>query len=149
MDPRSILAQKKYLGKTFNNLQVIEYIPKNKTRPYQQVKVKCLHCGSISIKKTWNLKHTYSCGCKTIELLKQANITHGFAKPKRGKARPEYGIWARAKSVGVVAAWKNFTRFISDMGVRPTDGKFSLKRKNPKLLFGPKNCYWKLIGKKF
>ncbi len=60
------------------------------------------------------------------------------------EAHPLYQSWTwtiRVKE-GRAPEWEDFWRFVSDVDERPTS-VHKLRRLDPRLPFGPSNCYWK------
>ena len=93
-----------------------------------------------------------SCGCLRLERLRAAVSTHGLSQT------PEYGAWHRmvqrcsdskvpeyyrygGRGITVCPEWRDFERFLTDMGRRPFPGA-TLERVNNDLGYCPDNCRW-------
>lgn len=115
-------------------------------------------CGKATIVFGSNLVRgrTKSCGCNWRQALSDSRRQHG--QSQHGPYAREYAIWkgmrARcnnpntisyqyygAKGIRVCRRWNDFTKFLADMGPRPT-AKHSIERKKSKKHYTPKNCVW-------
>lgn len=96
---------------------------------------------------------TRSCGCLHDEISGARLRTHGMSK-----TQPEYSPWKAMRSrcgnkahrsyhlyggrgIRVCSRWSRFTKFLKDMGPRPT-ARHSIERKDPNGDYEPSNCYW-------
>lgn len=52
-------------------------------------------------------------------------------------------VWTKRIKEGRVASWDDFWAFVKDVGERPSK-QHALRRYNPRLPWGPDNCYWGL-----
>jgi hypothetical protein len=98
-----------------------------------------------------------SCGCYQLEVSLvsgKKNITHGMKKT------PEYAIWVGmrqrcnnpdlpnyknygGRGISVCDRWNNsFENFISDMGRKPTSGRYAIERDDNDGNYEPGNCRW-------
>lgn len=111
-------------------------------------------CGNLTITRLANIKngHAKSCGC-----LRLRSITkHGHSKRGSGRTS-EYITWCcmiqrctdpqsdnwhlyGGRGVRICRRWRDFNKFLSDMGKRPK-GK-TLDRMNTNGNYEPKNCRW-------
>lgn len=104
-----------------------------------------------------------SCGCLNAEKIK-ARTLHGHSLKRNGKSlqSPEYKAYycmlARCygknldcirnyqnRGIIVCRRWRGkngFLHFLSDMGLKPANGRYSLDRKNNDKNYHPKNCRW-------
>lgn len=95
---------------------------------------------------------TKSCGCLNIDKLRSRVRTHNMSKTRI------YDIWQRmiarcsrksaaeyknygGRGITVDPSWKDFNRFITDMGMPPSD-KHTIDRKDNNQGYGPDNCQW-------
>ena len=106
----------------------------------------CGECGAKEVgpkKKPWGLK--YSDSQWKRRPLGQGLRTRqkkALRKCSKDMHRPEWYAWQQARrlSKGVVARWKKFDNFYSDMGDKPAGAKLAKhKRDRP---HGPENSYW-------
>ena len=93
----------KYIGQTFNEWTILEYIGKRKNNPY--VKCKC-SCGTIKEVALYSITNnkSKSCGCKAKELFIKNN-----PKPLINEIGNKYGkltVIARAENKDTRAYWK-------------------------------------------
>lgn len=109
--------------------------------------VRC-DCGNETKVSSSDLKstHSRSCGCLSVELLRERSIKHGLSKTRtyqawenmcercRNPARVAY------RNIGVCARWLVFENFRADMGDCP-DG-LTLDRIDVCLGYEPGNCRW-------
>lgn len=110
-------------------------------------------CGKATTVSTCHLRsgHTTSCGCRKL-LPNESAAVHGL------RGAPEYRVWASiiqrctnpnnkgyrlygGRGIKVCDEWREFSRFISDMGSRPSKDH-TIERRNVNGDYCPDNCYW-------
>lgn len=108
-------------------------------------------CGNTSTVPYGNLMYgkSKSCGCLSIELLRERHITHGMYQS------PTYFIYIGAKGRcensnstnydryggrGIRFLWESFEQFYKDMGDRPEG--MTLERQDVDGHYCKENCYW-------
>jgi hypothetical protein len=139
-------------GKVFGRLSVIREAGRSEK---QLVLWECkCECGNtITIKGTYLIKGTQSCGCIVKDRLRLQG-THNNCK--RGKESPTWVSWKSMldrvkpthkshayyydKGVKVCPQWQDFSVFLHDMGNRPDDT--TLDRIDTSLGYEPANCRW-------
>src|SRR5689334_9528793 len=91
-----------------------------------------------------------TCECGGFKLVQRFHLTAGVitncgcCKQRHGlRHLPEYETWKnlRRRYSDIVKRWKRFTRFLEDMGSRPSP-KHSLMRLDCFKPYGPRNCIW-------
>lgn len=139
-------------GRRFGRLTVLSRGP----QANKDIKWLCrCECGTEKLVHGTALRRqmTISCGCHRKERMTK----HGHASD--GKRNPAYGIWSAMKDrcfnpsnpeysayggrgIVVCDAWRrSFTRFLDDMGERPSRGH-SIDRINNDRGYEPQNCRW-------
>ncbi len=140
-------------GEVHNHLTIISFDRKEDHKNYWW-KCRCV-CGTIKSIRYHSLKSNTikSCGCKRMEVISKANITHGLSKTS------EYNIWRGmikrciklnnknykdygAKGITICQRWlESFENFIEDMGMKPSK-EHSIDRIENDGNYEPNNCKW-------
>lgn len=138
-------------GRKFGKLTALNYSynPKNQ-RSYWL----CLcECGNIKLVQAVYLSngHTKSCGC----LRGEASVKHGHTR--HGRHTPTWHTWGSmvkrctnpnskdypdygGRGIGVCERWLDFSKFVEDMGVKPTG--LTLGRIKNEEGYSKDNCRW-------
>ncbi len=146
-------------NKAFARLTVLAFAGVRK----RHIMWECIcQCGKKLIVESSSLRsgNTRSCGCLQRETARKTFTTHGNNKDY--KSTPEYVAWSGMKrrchdkngnfyhryggrGISVCKSWgKSFSRFLMDMGPRPT-GK-SLDRIDNDAGYRPGNCRWATLS---
>lgn len=145
------------LGKKFGRLTVISAALPGKTKGGKNIpRWNCdCECGNTKIASGVSLRrlHTRSCGCLWRDNLRNCHVTHGRSKTieyvvwrnmlarcysKKTGCYPSYG----GRGIKVCEAWrKNFARFLSDVGFKPS-ARHSLDRIDNDGDYEPGNVRW-------
>lgn len=141
-------------GRRFGRLKVLRR--HKESTPAGKARWIC-HCDcgkeAVVISPSLIAGRTRSCGCLHDEVSGARLRTHGMSK-----TQPEYSPWKAMRSrcgnkahrsyhlyggrgIRVCSRWGSFTKFLNDMGPRPT-ARHSIERKDPNGDYEPTNCYW-------
>jgi hypothetical protein len=146
------MVLKDLVGQKFGRLMVIEQAGRTS---YGRVLWKCLcDCGVYKEIAANNLTSgtSKSCGCLNHDAIIQRNTTHGMTSTAEYKtwrsmlqrcSDPNSNSYCRygARGITVCDEWKDFRRFISDMGERPSN-LHSIGRINNDAGYSKDNCAW-------
>lgn len=139
-------------GKKFGRLVAVEIVSKKPTRWL----CKC-DCGNYKTVTTMNLNsgHTASCGCLSVDRVKEACITHGRTNSKEHKAwfcvkqrcyyegHSAYEYYGGRGIVMSDRLCNNFEAFYEEIGEYPKDGKkYSVERIDNSLGYIEGNIMW-------
>jgi len=119
-------------------------------------------CGTEKEVPSQVLRHHYgskSCGCKTAEMIGDANTTHGHTRKSTGMfpKSPTYSSWLSmwerctypdnpsykhygGRGITVCEEWREFENFLADMGDRPAHR--TLDRRDNNGNYERSNCRW-------
>lgn len=142
-------------GRRFGRWVVLKRVDNNKAR---QTRWLCeCNCGTIKEIEGASLKrrHTKSCGCLRLELVKKRVYKHGYAM--KGNRTDIYNSWMCMKQrcnnpetpdfkyyggrgIKVCKRWCNFKNFLNDMGEKPKG--LTIERLNNDKGYSPDNCKW-------
>lgn len=140
------------IGQKFNLLTVVDGPLKSEKEGGSFWLCRC-DCGNYAKKllptKSLTKSKTKSCGCLVKKNVQKANKTHGMTKTTTYTSWKS--MWQRCtnknhksynyyKNIEISEDWKNFERFLQDMGERPP--KTSLDRINPEIGYSKQNCRW-------
>jgi hypothetical protein len=150
-EDRRTIKPEDYLGKSFYEWTVLEYIKHNETG-HIIVKVRC-SCGSEKEKTFSSIKSGQStcCGCKQRKIVAKTMLKHGVkSKHYPSEYKKEHAAWQQLKNrcynkkdngykhyggrgISVCERWKNnetgFLNFLEDVGKAPSH-KHSIDRIN-------------------
>lgn len=118
-----------------------------------QTKPMCDHCGLRNANRRLRGLCQACHGCKEIRSQRQRrNLTHGLTKTRIYKIW--IGMWTRCtnqnekhfaryggRGILVCDQWKSFEKFLSDMGLPPSE-QHSLDRIDNEKGYEPSNCRW-------
>ena len=140
-------------GHVYGRWTCLSFAEKKGSKRYWNVQCSCGSISKISVGslRTGNSK---SCGCLQKEIISTLNTTHGKSNTSDGI----YSIWLTmrtrcnnpntddydyyyAKGIKVCERWDDFSKFLEDMGDRPTK-KHSIDRINSELGYFKENCRW-------
>jgi hypothetical protein len=139
-------------GKVYGKIKVLSFLGVKNGKSYFSCLCECGVTKSI-LGNSLNSNRIVSCGCFGRSARLKASTTHGMSY------RSEYNIWNKmvsrcynindqsykyygARKIKVSPVWRgSFTRFLSDMGTRPSK-KHSIERINNNKGYSKNNCKW-------
>ena len=132
------------VGLRFGRLTVTAEAPRQNN--YRHA-VCCCDCGVVKTVSLANLRKgtTKSCGCLRVDAVKAAHRVHGHISQVTG-ASPTYNAWrvllrnAKRDGHAVCDEWRQFAKFLADMGVKP-EGEM-LRLREGATHYNKDNCIW-------
>lgn len=142
------------VGTKFPNCTVVAVLPPRLTNGYPEATYECrCNCGRLFVQKKGWLQRNSEVACKSC-----AGKTAAARRGADGRSlTPEWTVWCNmrqrctnptaqaynnygARGIKVCKRWKQFDKFLLDMGPRPEG--YTLERKNNNKGYTPKNCEW-------